>query len=254
MKHLKKFPIMYGNFFTVWRDITTCRAVSSCPKGMGRKLHCVKNFRHSAMYAFSSACSSWKSIVKPFRFVLCYVRYQCWGSGMFIQDPGSRQCGGSGMFIPDPGSWFLPIPDPGSRIPDPGSRIPDPKTATKERGEKKFGAKWPGEGHDDDRNETRYRTDELPQRCLEAERIDWFVELSCGRMIGLQVRPSVPHRSAKCLSFSVFLSVAGSAYLWEREGGRGRARSPIKRPQESLGLYKIVQILSVLKCKQQTTH
>ncbi len=27
---------------------------------------------------------------------------------------------------PDPGSWFLPIPDP-------GSRIPDPKTATKER-------------------------------------------------------------------------------------------------------------------------
>ncbi len=39
-----------------------------------------------------------------------------------------RQCGGSGMFIPDPGSWFLPIPDP-------GSRIPDPKTATKERGE-----------------------------------------------------------------------------------------------------------------------
>jgi hypothetical protein len=42
------------------------------------------------------------------------------------------------MFIPDPGSGFLPIPDPGSRISDPGSRIPDPKTATKERGEKKF--------------------------------------------------------------------------------------------------------------------
>ncbi len=41
------------------------------------------------------------------------------------------QCCGSGMFIPDPGSWFLPIQDP-------GSRIPDPKTATKERGEKKF--------------------------------------------------------------------------------------------------------------------
>jgi hypothetical protein len=30
-----------------------------------------------------------------------------------------------------PGSWFLLIPDP-------GCRIPDPKTATKERGEKKF--------------------------------------------------------------------------------------------------------------------
>jgi hypothetical protein len=41
------------------------------------------------------------------------------------------QCCGSGMFIPDPGSWFLPIPDS-------GSRIPDPKTATKERGEKKL--------------------------------------------------------------------------------------------------------------------
>ncbi len=35
------------------------------------------------------------------------------------------------MFIPDPGSWFLPIPDP-------GSRIPDPKTATKEWDEKKL--------------------------------------------------------------------------------------------------------------------
>jgi hypothetical protein len=42
---------------------------------------------------------------------------------MFILVPGSP--------IPDPGYSFLPIPDP-------GSRIPDPKTATKERGEKKF--------------------------------------------------------------------------------------------------------------------
>jgi hypothetical protein len=41
------------------------------------------------------------------------------------QSPYLKQCCGSGMFIPDPGSWFLPIPDPGSRIPDPGSRIPD---------------------------------------------------------------------------------------------------------------------------------
>jgi hypothetical protein len=30
---------------------------------------------------------------------------------------------------------------PGSQIPDLGSRIPDPKTATKERGEKKFDVK-----------------------------------------------------------------------------------------------------------------
>ncbi len=27
----------------------------------------------------------------------------------------SPQCCGSGMFIPEPGSWFLPIPDPGSK-------------------------------------------------------------------------------------------------------------------------------------------
>ncbi len=47
----------------------------------------------------------------------------------------SKQCCGSAIFIPDPRSWFYPsrIPDPGSWIPDPGS-----KTATKERGEKKF--------------------------------------------------------------------------------------------------------------------
>jgi hypothetical protein len=41
------------------------------------------------------------------------------------------QCCGSRMFIPDPD--FYP-----SWIPDLGSRIPDLKTATKERGKKKF--------------------------------------------------------------------------------------------------------------------
>jgi hypothetical protein len=40
--------------------------------------------------------------------------------------------------IPDPDFCPSRITDPGSRIPDLGSRIPDPKTATKERGEKKF--------------------------------------------------------------------------------------------------------------------
>jgi len=51
------------------------------------------------------------------------------GKNVSDPDPGIKknQCCGSGMFITDPGSWFLPIPDP-------GSRIPDPKTATKERG------------------------------------------------------------------------------------------------------------------------
>ncbi len=36
-----------------------------------------------------------------------------------VADPGCL----SRIPDPDPGSWFLPIPDPGSRIPDPGSRI-----------------------------------------------------------------------------------------------------------------------------------
>jgi hypothetical protein len=45
--------------------------------------------------------------------------------------PYGVQCCGSGMFITDPD--FYP-----SRIPDPGSRVQDTKTATKERGEKKF--------------------------------------------------------------------------------------------------------------------
>jgi hypothetical protein len=44
--------------------------------------------------------------------------------------PGSRI-----LIFTHPGSR---IPDIGSRIPDLGSRIPDPKTATQERGEKKF--------------------------------------------------------------------------------------------------------------------
>ena len=37
-----------------------------------------------------------------------------------------------------PRSRILIFSHPGCRIPDAGSRIPDPKTATKERGEKKF--------------------------------------------------------------------------------------------------------------------
>jgi hypothetical protein len=40
--------------------------------------------------------------------------------------------------IPDPDFYPFWIPDSGSRISDPEYRIPDPKTATKERGEKKF--------------------------------------------------------------------------------------------------------------------
>ena len=36
-----------------------CNADSSCPKGIGRYEHWVKNFLHSAMYALRRAWSSW---------------------------------------------------------------------------------------------------------------------------------------------------------------------------------------------------
>ncbi len=42
------------------------------------------------------------------------------------------------MFIPDPEYYPSRISDPESRISDLGSRISDQKTATKDRGEKKF--------------------------------------------------------------------------------------------------------------------
>ncbi len=34
---------------------------------------------------------------------------------MLFSEDTYLQCDGSGMFIPEPGSWFLPIPDPGSK-------------------------------------------------------------------------------------------------------------------------------------------
>ncbi len=49
---------------------------------------------------------SWRSWKKRF----C----QIWISKTSFLHAGP-QCCGSGMFIPDPGSWFLPIPDPGSK-------------------------------------------------------------------------------------------------------------------------------------------
>ncbi len=47
---------------------------------------------------------------------------RCWGSQLIWKKDNKFQCCGSGMFIQDPD--FYP------------SRIPDPKTATNERGEK----------------------------------------------------------------------------------------------------------------------
>ncbi len=42
------------------------------------------------------------------------------------------------MFIPDPGSWFLPIPDPGSRISDPGSENSNKRESWKKLDVKPF--------------------------------------------------------------------------------------------------------------------
>jgi hypothetical protein len=58
-------------------------------------------------------------------------------------DPGGPKTCGSGSGSGSPTLPLTSVADPGclSRIPDPDfypSRIPDPKTATKERGEKKF--------------------------------------------------------------------------------------------------------------------
>ncbi len=91
--------------------------------------------RHHRQFYFYHRTPITSKIKRPFSsyfcFALCimisqeYMIHQI--AVLRIRDvyPGSR------MFIPDPGSWFLPVPDP-------GSLISDPKTATKERGEKKF--------------------------------------------------------------------------------------------------------------------
>ncbi len=77
-------------------------------------------FRSSSMTCFSNSdATDWYSLSK--------CRFKMW---LWLKSRSNTQCCGSGMFIPDPGSWFLPIPDP-------GSRIPYPKTATEERSEKK---------------------------------------------------------------------------------------------------------------------
>jgi hypothetical protein len=65
----------------------------------------------------------WRDHLKP---MACNYRY-CTSTVPYLPVLNtSNQCCGSGIFYP--GSWFLSIPDP-------GSRIPDPTTATKE-GEK----------------------------------------------------------------------------------------------------------------------
>ncbi len=58
------------------------------------------------------------------------------------------------------------------------------------------------------------------------ERIEWFnrAKVICGRMIRLQARLLSPSPSASCLSFSVFLCVAGPAYSRERGGRVGHGR------------------------------
>jgi hypothetical protein len=71
--------------------------------------------------------------------------------------------------------------------------------------------------------------------------------------IGSTPTPSPPPLpSASCLSFSVFLFVAGRAYKRERGGGyRGWGRSQIMRRGESLVLYKSFSTLRVFAMDQE---
>ncbi len=73
-----------------------------------------------------------------------------------------------------------------------------------------------------------------PPPALPSESIEWFIE--CQAFLRSYDPP--PLRSASCLSFLVFMCVAGPDYWGERGGRRGRAWSRILRPQESLALFK----------------
>ncbi len=70
-----------------------------------------------------------------------------------------------------------------------------------------------GDGHEDDQKR-KISADDLPKRCLDAERIDWFVEDQAflRSYDWAPSPPPPPPRSANCLSFSVFLSVAGPGH------------------------------------------
>ncbi len=71
------------------------------------------------------------------------------------------------------------------------------------------------------------------------------VRLSRRCMIWLLLHPLTSLPSASCLSFSVFLCVAGWAYLSER--GRGWGGSKITRRPESLVLFELVNTLEFKK-------
>ncbi len=75
-------------------------------------------------FIFVRVAASWQTVLR----ILIREPVPFWP-----RDPGWVKKSRTVLRIRDvyPGSWFLPIPDP-------GSRIPDPKTATKGRGEKKF--------------------------------------------------------------------------------------------------------------------
>ncbi len=86
----------------------------------------------------SSTCKRWNLLAVFYfsgSFLPSWIRIQS-RSGSTTLDKSMH----SKTSVADPGCLSR-IPDPDfypSRIPDPGSRIADPKTATKERGEKKF--------------------------------------------------------------------------------------------------------------------
>jgi hypothetical protein len=77
-----------------------------------------------------------------------------------------------------------------------------------------------------------------------------MTRLSCGRIIRFLAHPLPPLLSASCLSFSVFLCVAGRA-CWRE---RGWARSQIIRPRESLNSTHYSILFGFISCISCTLH
>ncbi len=119
-----------------WRNICCSGWRNICYKSrriicwLGRRNICCSDWRNICCSGWRSCSLKWSPSSRRWRRAPTSCSCRAWrrpsGTGW---TPTRRyrlgQCCGSGMFIPDPRSWFLPIPDPGSRILDPGSRISD---------------------------------------------------------------------------------------------------------------------------------
>ncbi len=91
-----------------------------------------------------------------------------------------------------------------------------------------------------------------------ADSIEWFIEDQAflRSYDSAPFPPStLPFSSARCLSFSVLMRIAGRAYWRERgDGGRGWARSQIIRSRKSLALYKSFNTLCLCVYQASLSH